>query len=59
MIWRFRGLGIHSHEEEERMEAKAAKLVAYTFFILGVYVLYESLKKLILRKRPSRASSGS
>ena len=52
MIWRFRGLGNLSHEEEERIEAKAAKLVAYTFFVLGAYVLYESLKKLILREMP-------
>ena len=58
MIWRFRGLGNLSHEDEERMEAKAAKLVAYTFFILGVYVLYESFKKLILREMPEPSIFG-
>lgn len=58
MIWRFRGLGNLSHEEEERMEAKAAKLVAYTFFILGVYVLYESFKKLILSEAPEPSLFG-
>lgn len=58
MIWRFRGLGNLSHEEEERMEAKAARLVAYTFFILGVYVLYESFKKLILREVPEPSLLG-
>ncbi|HVY54500.1 MAG TPA: cation transporter [Thermodesulfobacteriota bacterium] len=58
MIWRFRGLGNHSHEEEERMEAKAVKLVGYTFFILGVYVLYESFKKLILREIPEPSLLG-
>jgi cation diffusion facilitator family transporter len=58
MIWRFRGLGNLSHEEEERMEAKAARLVAYTFFVLGVYVLYESLKKLILRELPEPSLLG-
>ena len=50
MIWRFREHGNLSHEEEERKEERSAKLVAYTFFILGAYVLYESLKKLILRE---------
>ncbi|MEW6145128.1 MAG: cation transporter [Thermodesulfobacteriota bacterium] len=58
MIWRFRGLGNLSTEEEERMEAKAARLVAYTFFVLGVYVLYESLKKLILREWPETSILG-
>ena len=58
MIWRFRGLGNLSHEDEERMEAKAAKLVAYTFFILGVYVLYESFKKLILQEIPEPSIFG-
>jgi cation diffusion facilitator family transporter len=58
MIWRFRGLGNLSHEEEERMEAKAARLVAYTFFVLGVYVLYESLKKIILRELPEPSLLG-
>lgn len=58
MIWRFRGLGNLSHEEEERLEAKAAKLVAYTFFVLGVYVLYESLKKLVLQEAPEPSILG-
>lgn len=58
MIWRFRGLGNLSHEEEERIEAKAAKLVGYTFFVLGAYVLYESLKKLILREPPEPSLLG-
>lgn len=58
MIWRFRGLGNLSNEEEERMEAKAAKLVAYTFFVLGVYVLYESLKKLVLQEAPEPSILG-
>lgn len=52
MIWRFSRHGKISEEEEERIEAKAARLVAYTFFILGAYVLFESLKKLIEREIP-------
>ena len=58
MIWRFRGLGNLSRDEEERMEAKAAKFVAYTFFVLGVYVLYESFKKLILKEIPEPSLIG-
>lgn len=50
MIWRFRAHGNLTMEEEEKIEAKAAKLVAYSFFMLGAYILFESLKKLILRE---------
>lgn len=52
MVWRF---GFHSRASEESkeiIERKATKLVAYTFFILGSYVLFESLKKLILAEPP-------
>lgn len=46
MIWRFRKRGDLPEEEEEKIERRAAKLVSYTFFLLGIYVLYESVKKL-------------
>ena len=58
MLWRFRGLGNTTHDEEERMEAKASRLVGYTFYILGVYILYESFKKLILREVPEPSIVG-
>ncbi len=51
MIWRFRRPDL-SAEEEERTEARAARLVGYTFFLLAAYVLYESLEKLIAREPP-------
>ena len=38
MIWRFGKHEEMSEEEEERIEAKAVRLIAYTFFILGAYV---------------------
>jgi divalent metal cation (Fe/Co/Zn/Cd) transporter len=50
MIWRFRKHGKISEEEEERIEKKAVRFVAYTFFILGAYILYESVKKLYLHE---------
>ena len=46
MIWRLSKHGKISEEEEERVEAKAANLVGVTFFILAIYVLYESIKSL-------------
>ena len=45
LIWRLRQHGKISDEEEERVEKKAMKFVALTFFVLGLYVLFQSLKK--------------
>jgi len=58
MIWRFSNHGQMSEEEEERMEAKAVRLITYTFFILGAYVLYESVKKLYLQEMPDPSLFG-
>ena len=58
MIWRFRKHEQMSEEEEERIEAKAVRLIAYTFFILGTYVLYESIKKLYLQEMPDPSLFG-
>lgn len=58
MIWRFRAHGNLTVQEEEKIESKSAKLVAYSFFILGAYILFESLKKLILREHPESSIIG-
>lgn len=58
MIWRFEKHGKISEEDEERVEAKAARLVGYTFFVLGAYVLFESLKKIIYREIPEPSLLG-
>jgi cation diffusion facilitator family transporter len=58
MIWRFRKQGKISKEEEEHIERIATKLVAYTFFILAIYVLYESVNKLISQETPERSLFG-
>lgn len=58
MIWRFRKHGKVSEEEEEKAEKRATKLIASTFFILGTYVLYESIKKLWFREIPDSSLFG-
>ncbi|MGD2246754.1 MAG: cation transporter [Candidatus Aminicenantes bacterium] len=58
LIWRLQKHGKITAEEEERVEKKAMKFVAVTFFILGVYVLYQSLKKLILKEIPDPSLPG-
>lgn len=49
LIWRLRK-DWRGSDEEERAEKRAARLVGWSFFILGAYVLYESLEKLYLRE---------
>jgi len=58
MIWRFRKHGKISKEEEERIELKATRLVAYTFFALSSYVVYEAVTKLYFQEVPSPSLPG-
>ncbi len=46
VIWRFLHIGKISKKDEERAEKKALRLIAYSFFLLAVYVFYESFRKL-------------
>jgi divalent metal cation (Fe/Co/Zn/Cd) transporter len=58
LIWRLSQHKKISEEEEEKIEKKAMRFVAITFFILGFYVLFQSLKKLILREIPDPSLPG-
>jgi divalent metal cation (Fe/Co/Zn/Cd) transporter len=58
MIWRFRKHGKISEDEEARVENKAIRFVAYTFFILGAYILYESVRKLYFHEISSPSLFG-
>jgi cation diffusion facilitator family transporter len=58
LIWRLRQHGKISEEKEEEIEKKATRFVAVTFFILGLYVLFESSKKLIANEIPDPSVVG-
>jgi divalent metal cation (Fe/Co/Zn/Cd) transporter len=58
MVWRFTGAHALSAEDEERRERRAAKLVGWTFFILGAYVAFESARKLWTGERPEPSLLG-
>jgi cation diffusion facilitator family transporter len=58
MIWRLRKHGKISEEEEEKVEKRAVRFVAYTFFILGAYVFYESIEKLYGHEIPDPSLLG-
>ena len=47
LIWRLRRHEGLSPEEEKRIEERARRLVAFTFLLLGAYVLVESLEHLL------------
>ena len=57
MIWRFKKHGKISEKEEEKIEKRATKLVAITFFILGFYILFESVRKLYFLEKPESSIS--
>ena len=56
MIWRFSKE--RTEAEEERVEQIAIKLVAYTFFILGAYILFDAGKQLIQQEVPEKSLFG-
>ncbi len=58
MIWRFRKHGIVSKDEEDEVDKKATFFVGITFFIFGLYILYESIRKLILGEKPEPSLVG-
>ncbi|OGG00025.1 hypothetical protein A2Y99_02190 [Candidatus Gottesmanbacteria bacterium RBG_13_37_7] len=52
LIWRFTRKGEISNSHEDGIEQKAIRFISYTFFILGSYVAYESVQKLINQEPP-------
>lgn len=56
MIWRFGKE--RSDEDEERVEKIAVKLVAFTFFILGAYILFDAGKQLLQHEVPEKSLFG-
>lgn len=58
LIWRLRQHGTMTQEEEAKVEKNAMRFVAVTFFILGLYVLFESVKKIITAEQPDPSMPG-
>ena len=58
LLWRLKKHETLTEEEEERIEQKAVRFVAITFFILGAYVLFESIKKLLHAEAPEPSLPG-
>jgi divalent metal cation (Fe/Co/Zn/Cd) transporter len=57
MIWRFSQRRL-SAAEEKRVEARAVKLVGWSFFPLAAYILFEAVKKLVTREMPEPSLFG-
>jgi len=58
LIWRLRKHGFTDEEEEEAAEKKAIFFVGATFFLLALYVTYESGKKLLFQEHPDESLIG-
>ena len=57
MIWRFSQTRLTA-EQEARVEARAVKLVGWSFFVLAAYILFEAVKKLVTRELPEPSLFG-
>jgi divalent metal cation (Fe/Co/Zn/Cd) transporter len=58
LAWRFHDRGELSAGERERIERRTLRLVGYTFWILGGYVLFEAVRKLLASERPEPSVPG-
>jgi cation diffusion facilitator family transporter len=58
LVWRLLKHGKIPPEQEERIEKRAQRFVAITFFILGAYVSYESIGKLVRQESPEASLPG-
>lgn len=58
MIWRFSYHKKISDNQEKIIENSGTKFVAFTFFILGFYVLFQSIKKIIIKEIPDTSLPG-
>jgi divalent metal cation (Fe/Co/Zn/Cd) transporter len=55
LVWRLRK---DASGQEERAEKKAVRLVAVSFFVLAVYIFWESVEKLYFGNRPQPTLPG-
>ncbi len=58
LIWRLKKHREGSEEEEEKIERRAERFVAVTFFLLGSYILFESVGKLVEGEVPDPSIPG-
>ena len=58
IIWRFWNPKEMPRQQEERAEKRALRLIAYSFFLLAIYVFYESSRKLYFHEIPKPSLLG-
>jgi divalent metal cation (Fe/Co/Zn/Cd) transporter len=58
LIWRLKKHRESSEEDEEKIERRAERFVAVTFFLLGSYILFESVGKLVEGEVPGPSVPG-
>lgn len=58
LIWRLSQHRKISKTAEERLEKRATKFIAITFFILGVYISFQSVRKLVIEEIPEPSLPG-
>jgi divalent metal cation (Fe/Co/Zn/Cd) transporter len=58
LIWRLTRHGKMSGKDEEKIEKTATKFVGITFFMLAVYISFESVRKIVFKEIPDSSLVG-
>ena len=58
LIWRLRQRGKVSEEDEKKIEKRAMRYIAVSFFVLGTYIFVESVRKLAIAEIPDTSLPG-
>ena len=58
LIWRLYDHDRQSSEESEKKERYAVRFVSISFFILGAYIIFESVRKLLVLEIPNASLPG-
>ena len=59
MVWRFWSFDLDANDEDfERVEQRASRLIAYTFFVLGAYVIVDAGYALYTQEAPETSLLG-
>jgi cation diffusion facilitator family transporter len=58
LIWRLKKHNTLSEEDEERIEGRASRFVGITFLLLGIYVGFEAIRKIVLKEPPEKSLPG-
>jgi len=58
LVWRLKQHNCNDEEGESRLEKRAMRIVGVTFFLLAGYILFESVKSIVMIEAPQESFIG-